>query len=125
MTFVIEAQVPKAKLTFYILNQVDNSFESPILGYKKYFAKAAFYDIQVYNPSVGLLESYSFISDSQYDKKDQTSLIYRSQYLFNFNSNAILTPFLGRHIDSFNPYGVSNIGEAFALGVINTILKKN
>ena len=76
LTFVIEAQVPpKAKSSFYTLNQANSSFQSPIVGYKNYFAKIAIYDLQVYNPSVGLLENYSFVSDNQFDKKDKTSLI--------------------------------------------------
>lgn len=124
-SFSVKGQSPVAKPFVFDSSTFNNSTLNHIVDYKKYFKEASFYDLQIYNPSVGLLENYSFISENQYDRKDKGALIYRSKYLLYFNSNVVLTPFTSRHIDSFNPYGVSNIGDAITLGVINTIFKKN
>jgi hypothetical protein len=76
LPFVIEAQTPKTKPLFYSLNQINDSFKSPVLDYKNYFEKAAFYDLQIYSPTIGLIENYSFVSDNQYDRNDEFSLVY-------------------------------------------------
>ena len=122
LTFVIEAQEHKTKSLFYYLNQSDNTFESPILEFKNYFAKASFYGLQIYNPSVGLLENYSFVSDNQYERKDELSLIYRNKQYINFNSASINFPLSSNRVDSFNPYGSTSIGQSIGLGLINTLL---
>lgn len=122
LTFVIEAQEHKTKSLFYYLNQSDNSFESPILNFKNYFTKASFYGLQVYNPSIGLLENYSFVSDNQYERKDELSLIYRNKQYINFNSACINSPLSSNRVDSFNPYGSTSIGQSIGLGLINTLL---
>lgn len=123
LSFTVKGQIPAAKPFLYDSSKFNIS--NHIKNYKKYFKEASFYDLQIYNPSVGLIENYSFISDNQYDRKDKMTLIYGSKYLLNFNSNVVLSPLTSRPIDSFNPYGVSDIRGAIALGMLNTIFKKN
>lgn len=52
-------------------------------------------------------------------------LNYTRNYYFNSTPNTLLIGLTRRHIDSFNPYGASNLEEAFALGLINKFLNKD
>jgi hypothetical protein len=125
LPFVIEAQTPKTKPLFYSLNQINDSFKSPVLDYKNYFEKAAFYDLQIYSPTIGLIENYSFVSDNQYDRNDEFSLVYRTNQRMNINSASLYMPFNNNRVDSLNPYGARSIGESLGLGLINTLLNIN
>lgn len=62
------------------------------------------------------------MSDNQYERKDELSLIYRNKQYINFNSACINSPLSSNRVDSFNPYGSTSIGQSIGLGLINTLL---
>lgn len=125
LSFTTEAQAPKAKPLFYSLNQINDSFKSPVLDYKNYFANTANYDLQIYSPTIGLFENYSFVSENQYDRKDEFSSLYKTKYLLYVNSAGINMPFNNNRVDSLNPYGATSIGQLIGIGLINTLLNIN
>jgi len=62
-----------------------------------------------YNPTTGLNDNYSLINDEH--------VYTNSSFLFQNNIR-------GPKIDSFNPYGASNIQTSLVLGTFNKLLDK-
>jgi hypothetical protein len=118
------AQNPSKSLYFRVNSTADTAFQKPIIHFQKPTFNASLFDLQIYNPSMGLFENYIYIADTVYKKSDKMNLNYTCNYFFNSSSNTLLNPLRRRHIDAFNPYGVSNLGGAFALGLLNLFLKK-
>jgi hypothetical protein len=118
-------QKPSKSLYFMSFSNEISAFQKPIIDFKKFDFKANSVDLQVYNPTIGFFENYYYKDDNQYERSDKMMLNYTTGQALNLNSIPLLNLLTGRRIDSFNPYGVSNLGEAFALGVINTLLHKN
>jgi hypothetical protein len=118
-------QKPNKSLYIMSLSNEISTFRKPIIDFKKFDFKANSVDLQIYNPTIGLFENYHYIAEYQFERADKMILIYSSNQFLNWNSTPILNLLTSKRIDSFNPYGVSNLGEAFALGVINTLLHKN
>lgn len=102
-----------------------NTFQNPTIDFKNIDFKINYYGLQVYNPSIGLFENYRFVTENQFERSDKMILIPTNDQYFSLNSNSFFNPYNNRRIDSFNPYGASNVGEFFALGVINMLLNKN
>ncbi|WP_339888795.1 hypothetical protein [uncultured Flavobacterium sp.] len=129
LLFIISAscfgQKPSKSLYFMSFSNENRAFQKPVIDFKKFDFNASSFDLQIYNPSIGLFENYNYVAENQFERSDKMILNYTRNQPLNWNSTPLLNSLTRRYIDSFNPYGVSNIGEAFALGVINTILNKN
>lgn len=121
----VNGQNSNKSLYFISTLTVDNTFQKPSVNFKKVNFNTSSFDLHIYNSSLGLFENYIYIADNQYEKSDKMFLNYSHNYYFNSTPNSLLNVLTGRHIDSFNPYGVSNLGEAFALGLFNTFFGKN
>lgn len=121
-TYSVYSQNPSKSLYFIASSALNNTFQKPIINFKKVNFNTSSFDLQMYNSSLDLFEKYIYIADNQYEKSDKMLLDYTRNYCFNSTPNSLINILTTRHIDSFNPYGVSNLGEAFALGLINTFL---
>ena len=118
------SQNPNKSLYFMTSSTLNNTFQRPSINFEKVNFNSSLFDLQIYNSSLGLFENYKYLSDNQYEKSDKMLLTYTRYYCFNSSINSPLNILTRRHIDSFNPYGVSSLGEAFALGLVNTFLGK-
>jgi hypothetical protein len=118
-------QKPNKSLYIMSFSNEISTFQKPIIDFKKFDFKANSVDLQIYNPTIGLFENYHYIAENQFERADKMILNYSRNQFLNWNPTPILNLLTNRRTDSFNPYGVSNLGEAFALGVINTLLHKN
>lgn len=105
----------------YLSNNTTNSSSKLILKTPKFNFKTAYFDIQLYNPSIGYYENYAITNNNQFIKSDKLMLLFPQ-----INNWVIpLHPFLNTKPDSFNPYGTSNLKTAIGMGIINLFLNKN
>lgn len=125
ISFSCFGQELSKNLYFMSFSKDMNTLQNPTINLKKINFKINSYGLQVYNPSIGLFENYRFVTENQFERSDKMILIPTNDQYFSLNSNSFFNPYNNRRIDSFNPYGASNVGEFFALGVINMLLNKN
>lgn len=64
-----------------------------------------------------------FSSYNEITKLNDTYSLNNNSFTYNKSSFMLENNFRGHKIDSFNPYGTSNVGSALIFGLINSILK--
>lgn len=118
----VKAQAPFAKPILYNL---ENKTLNPIVANKDYFKGASYYDLQVFNSSIGLFDNFTFINENQYEKSNKMNLIYSRWQPINGNITSLISPFFPNRADSFNPSGSSDFKSVLSIGLINLLLNKN
>lgn len=125
LTFIVKGQIPNAKPIFYDLNSSNNSIQNHKTDYKNYFAKTAFYNLQIFNPTIRLFENYNYVSENQFERSDKMIFIYAKTPLVSSNVSSFTSPFFSNKPDSFNPSGATDFKSALGIGLINLLLNKN
>lgn len=89
------------------------NFNNVAIGVDASFNKITYTNVpstlSIYNPTTTLNDSYMLVG------KD---------YVFNSSSVVLENVTRRNKIDSFNPYGASNVKTAVGLGLVNSFLKK-
>lgn len=101
-----------------------SSIQKPTFDYKKINFSAFAFNLQVYNPSIGLLENFNFKRENQFEKTDKMTLVYFNNQYFTSSSLPLFTPFLNTRKDSFNPSGAVDFKSAIGVGLLNFLLNK-
>lgn len=89
--------------------KLDFLFKNFALDFKRIDFSKNNISFSEYNPTTGLNDNYSLINDEH--------VYTNSSFLFQNNIR-------GPKIDSFNPYGASNIQTSLVLGTFNKLLDK-